>query len=126
MYQNSPCVVCSTIGCWFGVKDDDRRGVFIGDVEASALAAADAEGDPGKLGQALLDILFDDVTLAHGCVTKPRKEGIKQLDQARVHAIRGASLYIYTCMCIYIYNQNITLIIKSLSYCSSPGISKTC
>jgi len=36
------------IGCWFRVKDDDRRGVFIGDVEDSALAAADAEGDPEK------------------------------------------------------------------------------
>ena len=82
-------------GCWFGVKNSDRLGVFIEQIEHTQLAACDDQETAGSLSQALLPLLFSSEELAKGCATKPRKVGIGKLDSKRLHAIRGMCMLMY-------------------------------
>ena len=43
----------SCVGCWFGVKNHDKLGVFLPNIAQAQLAAADVEDSAGKLAQAL-------------------------------------------------------------------------
>ena len=83
----------SCVGCWFGVKNHDKLGVFLPNITQAQLAAADIEDSAGKLAQALTVLLFSNTELANGCATKPRKAGIIRLDPIRLHAIRGKIYY---------------------------------
>lgn len=70
------------------MKNDDKLGVVIENLDQSQLAVADA-CDNGSLAQTLTELLFSKQEMAQGCATKPRKEGIQALDPRRLHAIRG-------------------------------------
>lgn len=86
----------SSVGCWFGVKNHDKLGVFLPNITQAQLAAADIEDSAGKLAQTLTVLLFSNTKLANDCATKPWKAGIIRLDPLRLHAIRGK---IYCSLC---------------------------
>ena len=79
----------SLISCCFGVKKHPQFGLFVSNINPNQLGAADTEEDPGKLGQALIEVLFSHQELKNGCTTKPRKAGILKLDGHLLQAIRG-------------------------------------
>ena len=83
------CSLVCFLGCWFGVEGDDKLGIFIPGILPCDLASVDTSTSAGALSQALTELLFTTEEMAQGCATKPRKEGIKQLDSKRLHAIRG-------------------------------------
>ena len=71
------------------MANDENLGVLIPDILPSQLAAVDVEDEPGKLAQALSELLYTREELSTGCATRPRKAGIIKLDPTRLHAIRG-------------------------------------
>ena len=77
------------VGCWFGVKGDDKLEVFIPGVKQCDLSAVDVCTSAGNLSQDLLELLFSKEEMAQGCATKPRRGDIQKLDNHRLHAIRG-------------------------------------
>lgn len=89
-HSHTPSFSCTgLVGCWFGVKGDEKLGVFLPNISTCDLAAVDVCTTPGSLSQELLELVFTKNEMAHGCATKPRKEGIQKLDNQRLHAIRG-------------------------------------
>ena len=78
------------VGCWFGVKGDDKLGIFIPGVKQCDLSAIDVCTSAEILSQDLLELLFSK-EMAQGCSTKPRRGDIQKLDnhRHRLHAIRG-------------------------------------
>lgn len=77
------------VGCWFGVKGNEKLGVFMPGINQCDLAAVDVCSTAESLSQELLELLFTKDEMARGCATKPRKEGIQKLDNRRLHAIRS-------------------------------------
>ena len=76
-------------GCWFGVENDQKLGMFMPGVDSCDLASVDTCIDAESLSQALTELLFTEEEMAFGCATKPRRPGIKKLDPKKLHAIRG-------------------------------------
>ena len=74
------------VGCWFGVKGDDKLGFFIPGVKQCDLSAVDVCTSAGNLSQDLLELLFSKEEMAQGCATKPRRGDVQKLDN---HRIRG-------------------------------------
>ena len=76
-------------GCWFGVENDPKLGMFMPGVDPCDLASVDTSIDAESLSQALTELLFTEEEMAFGCATKPRRTGIKKIDPKKLHAIRG-------------------------------------
>ena len=78
-------------GCWFGVENDPKLGMFVPGVDPCdlTLASVDTSTDAESLSQTLTKLLFTVEEMAFGCATNPRRPGIKKLDPKRLHAIRG-------------------------------------
>ena len=77
------------VGCWFGVKGDDKLGVFIPGVKQCDLSAVDVCTSAENLSQDLPELLISKEEMAQGSSTKPRRGDIQNLDNHRLHAIRG-------------------------------------
>lgn len=89
-----------TDGVWLGNPRDPHRRVVVKDVSREAIDRAEINGTTAeKLAVNLLAVLFSPVQLARGNVTKPRKDGITQLDATKIRAIRG----MVPCTCIFAY-----------------------
>ena len=67
---------------------------MVKDISKEAINRAEINGTtPEKLAVNLLRAMFSPQELARGNVTKPRKDGINQLDPTKIRAIRG--IYVY-------------------------------
>ena len=78
----------SLSGCWFGDPKSQNR-VWMPGVDPCNVAAADTGSTPTAFVHGLLALLFTKDELKSGCLTKPMRADISQLDQAKVHSIRG-------------------------------------
>ena len=67
------------VGCWFGVEDDPKLGMFIPGVDPCELATVDTSIDAESLSRNLTELLFTEDEMAFGCATKPRRLGIINL-----------------------------------------------
>ena len=64
------------VGCWFGVENDPKLGMFVPGVDlALALASVDTSIDTESLSQTLTELLFAEEEMAFGRGTKPRRPG---------------------------------------------------
>ena len=70
-----------TDGVWLGNPRNPQRRVLVKDISREVVDRAEINGTtPEKLAVNLLSTMFSPQELARGNVTKPRKEGIIQLD----------------------------------------------
>ena len=63
--------------------------MYLPNLRRCDLVAVDTYTNAGSLSQALTELLLTKEEVSHGCATRPRKDGIEQLDPNRLHAIRG-------------------------------------
>ena len=89
MHTSILCVA-STDGVYLGDPRNPHSRVFVKGITQDAIVMAENSGaTPERLAVNLLTVLFTETELANGNCTKPRKDGIMQLDGTKVKAIRG-------------------------------------